>query len=64
MIHLACTQMTKHDGDPEMPRMTEALPLTTEPPRQVPRGWVILGLALAVWLVVLVTGYAMWNLLT
>jgi hypothetical protein len=56
--------MTKHDGDPEMPRMTEALPLTTEPPRQVPRGWVILGLALAVWLVVLITGYAMWNLLT
>lgn len=60
MIHLACTQMTNHDGD----RMTEALPLTTEPPRQVPRGWVILGLALAVWVVVLITGYAMWNLLT
>lgn len=56
--------MHEPEGERDMPRITQTLPTTMMSRRQLPRGWVIISLALLAWIALLAAGYGIWMLVT
>jgi hypothetical protein len=56
--------MLNRDRDPEMPGMSQVLPHAAPGARRMSRAWIIVGLALGAWLLILVVAYGLWRLLT